>query len=235
MKETLFHAELLAAFRAAGWWGMKWPDQVVSRMQVARDGKMRFALPKPFDLVLCSPEGRFGAIEAKLCRGPILTVDQRLVDQVGTLLGLFKCGAYAVLAVNFRFSRKRIGRVNRAFLVGGLNEPGWGIGEKWHLPLGDGGTTSWLELKRTTGGWQLPLLVEAAWREMNGGEPMMGWECPRCHRCFSPFTMTCWACGPETFSSASTNLQCHGCHKSPCDGTTTACPLPIPVRITCTP
>lgn len=164
MKETLFHAELLAAFRAEGWFAMKWPDQVVSRMQVARDGKMRFALPKPFDLVLCSPSGRFTAIEAKLCRSPILTVDKRLAEQLTTLRALGKLGAAAMLAVNFRFTQKRTGKVNRAFLVTELNVPGWqAIGEKWHLPIipSPSELWGWRELTRQPGGWRLN-----AWQEM---------------------------------------------------------------------
>ncbi len=150
VKETVFHAELAAAFRTAGYWVAKWPDQAVSRMVQARDGGMRFVLPKPCDLIGCEPgTGRLVAIEAKLLRARTFRVDDRMARQLETLRTLAALGACVALALNFRFTSKRpAARVNRAFLVGALEPPAWTAGARWTLeavaaiatecPAGDG-------------------------------------------------------------------------------------------------
>lgn len=154
MTEKVFHAELAQAFRAAGWWTAKWPDAAVSRMEAAKDGKLRFALPRPFDLVLCSPGGRFGAIECKLVRGPKLAGDARLARQVGTLAAIAGRGGFAALALNFRFVRRRPPRrVNRAFLLGAPDCSG-------DLSL-DRIALVGRELERIKGGWRVPRDVGA--------------------------------------------------------------------------
>lgn len=116
VKETQLHRELLDYYRRQGRWARKWPDSPVSRMEEAGGGKLRFSLPKPFDLVLCDTNGRFGAVECKLARSPIFHFDERARRQIRTLLDL-PLAAYIALAVNFRFTRARSGRVNRAFLL----------------------------------------------------------------------------------------------------------------------
>lgn len=119
MTEKVFQAELAACFRAAGWWVAKWPDAAVSRMMAAKDGKLRFSLPKPCDLILCSPTGQFGAIECKLVKRPHFTMDERTVRQVETLAAL-PALAFTALALNFRYRRVRPKQqVNRAFLLDG--------------------------------------------------------------------------------------------------------------------
>lgn len=164
MKETVFHAELARAFRAVGYWIAKWPDQAVSRMMQAGDGKMRFTLPKPCDLIGCEPgTGRLIAIEAKLLRARIFHVDDRMARQLETLRTLAGLGARVALALNFRFTAKRPpARINRAFLVGyqdtgELADPGWRAGEAWDFGvIRPGPARSALELTRVPGGWILP-------------------------------------------------------------------------------
>lgn len=157
MTEKVFQAELATTFRAAGYWAMKWPDQAVSRMQVGKNGKLRFALPKPFDLILCSPEGRFVAIECKLVRGPKLAVDERLDRQVETLAQISERGGFTWLALNFRFVRHRQPqRVNRAVL---FPIRAAGLFDGPTLLLDNVAKVGGMELIRTTGGWRLPTVV----------------------------------------------------------------------------
>ena len=53
---------------------------------------------------------------------------------------------------------------------------------------------------------------------------MMGWQCPGCGRCFSPFTSACGYCGPLTVMISNMGVPCPGCHQFPCEGSSTACP-----------
>ena len=85
MKETVFHAELTVALRANHYWLIKWPDLPVSAMRIRGDGQLRFALPKPCDLIGADPEGRLVAIECKLLRARSWRVDARTARQVATL------------------------------------------------------------------------------------------------------------------------------------------------------
>ena len=102
------------------------------------------------DLVLCDPAGRFGAVECKLVRGPTFRVTDRAAGQLVTLRDIQTRGGYAALALNFRFSRKRTGRVNRAFLITELSESVWGgAGTVWAIQ------EPWPELIRISGGWKL--------------------------------------------------------------------------------
>ena len=157
MTEKVFHAELAAAFRASGFWMAKWPDQAISAMQVAESGKLRFALPKPFDLVGAAPDGRFVAAECKLVRGFTFRLDARTLKQLETLRELQARGGVAVLALNFRFQSKRAGRVNRAFLLHRFSGVGWEVlGDRWVIPSAEVVTGGWTELARRTGGWCLP-------------------------------------------------------------------------------
>lgn len=48
---------------------------------------------------------------------------------------------------------------------------------------------------------------------------MIGWQCPRCNRCYSPFVQACSCCGPVTISGTSTNCTCH------LPPTTAVCPV----------
>jgi hypothetical protein len=167
MNEKTLHAELAASFRQLGCWMAKWPDVTVSHMQVAGDGKMRFALPKPCDLIGAAPGGgRFLAVEAKLARSPIFHVDAQLVRQLETLRALQERGAFAALALNFRFVRKRPPlRVNRALCFLGLDGEAWGEGRAFVLSLVPPYTLTptppapmpiYAELGRISGGWTLP-------------------------------------------------------------------------------
>lgn len=163
MREVTFQKELADAFRAAGWWAYKMPDTPAGRMAPGGDGKTRFVLPKPFDLLLYSPTGQGGAVECKLARGPIWKVDERATRQIATLVELASRRVYVALAVNFRYDRKRPWkRVNRAFLIHDLAA----VIRRGRLDLGDlfaviklgciiadGG---WTELPRVTGGWRIP-------------------------------------------------------------------------------
>src|SRR3990167_9290845 len=169
MKETLLHAELSAAFRRLDCWMAKWPDVTVSHMQVAGDGKMRFALPKPCDLIGVAPGGRFLAVEAKLSRSPIFHVDARLVRQLETLRALQARGAFAALALNFRFTRKRPPlRMNRTLLFLGLSGEAWREGQQVVLDLAaplqavtqpPAPMPTYCELPRIAGGWDIPAFI----------------------------------------------------------------------------
>lgn len=162
----MFQAELGAAFRAAGWWMIKWPDVPVRRMMRAEDPKLRFTPPKACDLVGCEPgAGRLVAIECKLLRARTFRVDARMVRQLETLRTLGALGARVALALNFRFLAQRPtrARVNRAFLVGfedpaALETPGWREGGTWDFGvLRPGPVHGVLELRRIPGGWALPV------------------------------------------------------------------------------
>ncbi len=158
MTEKVLHAELSAAFRRLGCWMMKWPDSLVSHMQAAGDGKMRFALPKPCDLIGVAPGGRFLAVEAKLSRSAIFHVDARLVRQLETLRALAERGAFAALALNFRFTRKRPPcRVNRTLLFLGVSGDCWREGVRFILDATMFPT--YVELSRIAGGWEIPASV----------------------------------------------------------------------------
>jgi hypothetical protein len=157
VRETHFHRELADAFRAAGYWMAKWPDQAVSRMEgaIGTNGKLRFALPKPCDLLGCQPStGRLVAIEAKLFRAATFRVDARMARQLATLRDLWERGAAVALALNFRFIATRRGRVNRAFLVWAPFDASWREGARWQLDTGPA-AGAWLELGRVTGGWRV--------------------------------------------------------------------------------
>jgi hypothetical protein len=169
MNEKVLHGELSAAFRRLDCWMAKWPDVTVSHMQVAGDGKMRFALPKPCDLIGVAPGGRFLAVEAKLSRSPIFHVDTRLVRQLETLRALQTRGAFAAVALNFRFTRKRPPlRVNRTLLFVGLSGEAWTEGRTFVLDLAapfqvvtrpPAPMPIYLELPRIAGGWEIPALL----------------------------------------------------------------------------
>ena len=170
MNEKIFQRELLDGFRRLGAWAAKWPDQAVSHMKVGGDGKLRFALPKPCDLIGATPEGgRFMGIECKLARTPIFHVDARLVRQLETLRDLQARGAFAALALNFRFVRKRPPlRVNRALLLMGLSGEAWQEGRAFVLalppligldPKPPAPMPLYVELSRISGGWEIPAFV----------------------------------------------------------------------------
>lgn len=54
---------------------------------------------------------------------------------------------------------------------------------------------------------------------------MIGWECPRCSRCYSPFVPACFHCGPGITTAGGANaIPCPGCGKDPCDHSSTGCP-----------
>ena len=150
MHEVTFHKELAEMFRAQGAWIAKWPDSPVSAMRVGQTGRLRFALPKPFDLVGFLSDGRGLAVECKLVQGPTFRVNDRAAVQLATLRDIQKRNGYAALALNFRFARKRTGRVNRAFLVTELEASLWAEGTTWALGV------PWPELIRISGGWKLP-------------------------------------------------------------------------------
>lgn len=170
MKETALHRELLDAFRREGAWMAKWPDSLVHRgkgpMDIDPTGKMRFALPKPCDLVGAGPNGRFLAVEAKLVRTPIFRIDARVRRQLETLRALQKHAAFAGLIVNFRFQRQRPPvRVNRALCFLGLDGEAWGEGRTFVLslmapfsvtPAPTAPMPIYVELHRIGGGWTLP-------------------------------------------------------------------------------
>ena|SRR3990167_3805590 len=169
MHEVTLQRELAEALRASGCWVMKWPDQVVSGMQAAHDGKFRFALPKPCDLIGVAPGGRFLAIEAKLARSPIFHVDARLVRQLETLRALQARGAFAAVALNFRFTRKRPPlRMNRTLLFLGLSGEAWREGQQFVLDLAapfqavtqpPAPMPIYCELPRIAGGWDIPAFI----------------------------------------------------------------------------
>ena len=33
--------------------------------------------------------------------------------------------------------------------------------------------------------------------EIKTGSAELGWECPKCQRCFAPFVQECYRCGPR--------------------------------------
>lgn len=37
--------------------------------------------------------------------------------------------------------------------------------------------------------------------------PLQGWMCPRCGRCYSPFTSMCGACQPQTTVATTSNWE----------------------------
>ena len=165
MRETQLHRELLVAFRAAGCFLAKWPDQLVHRgkgpMEMDGTGKMRFILPKPADLIGCSPAGRFMLLEAKLARAPLFRVDARLVRQIEMLRQIQTLGGFAALVINWRYQRKRPpARVNRAVWFADFVS-GWAEGERWSVPPAPVDT----ELRRIAGGWALPPMLE---KELKG-------------------------------------------------------------------
>jgi len=165
VREVTFQQELAEMFRAAECWIYKVPDQVISRMQAAQDGKMRFALPKPCDLIGCSRRGQFVAVEAKLVRSRVFRLDPRAVRQLQTLQQLQnEYGAFTALAVNFRFTSKRPpARVNRAFLILDLFQPSLQLGHAFTIPVEPSPVLpgpGWLECGRLKGGWALPAQVK---------------------------------------------------------------------------
>lgn len=156
MRETLFQAELARAFRAADCWIAKWPD--LPAREIARHdtgGAIRFAMPKPYDLVGCRPPaGQLIAIEAKLWRARMVRLDDRLLRQVETLRDIARRGGWAALAMNFRFEANRPTpeKINRAFLLTRL-DVALRAGDRFTLADAE---ALCLELPRVTGGWRLP-------------------------------------------------------------------------------
>jgi hypothetical protein len=163
MRETVFHRELCEAFRRCGYWMARWPDTPASAMVAASDGRLRFTLPKPADVVGCQPgTGRFVAIEAKLLRARTFRVDPRMARQVAALQELARRNALALLALNFRFASPRLGRVNRAWLV--LDLQPWAVaGAAGALDAMPAlvATLQAHELRRVTGGWAIAASVGA--------------------------------------------------------------------------
>lgn len=51
---------------------------------------------------------------------------------------------------------------------------------------------------------------------------MQGWECPKCGRCYSPFTAQCLACPVQAFSGTTTIMLTCTCSGR---ATTTGCPV----------
>ena len=152
MNEKVFQSELAETFRKEGAWAKKWPDQPVSFMRDNGAGKLRFAVPKPYDIQLCLPDGRFGCIECKMVKGPSFLVDDHVQEQLKTLLDIVKRNGYAALAVNFRFARKTSGRTNRAFIV---DQPCWldGMMLQPHRHSMTEFLITGRELQRIAGGW----------------------------------------------------------------------------------
>lgn len=167
MTEAQFHVELSAAFRICGYWVAKWPDLPVSFQRKGvhgQDGKIRFTLPRPYDLQLCSPAGIFGAIECKLIHTEHWKLDDRAMRQLDTLRGIAsRPPALAAFAVNIRYRGPRKGQCNRAFLL--RIEPrelaqdamaDWRtslvIDLEWMIAYG-------AEIPRITGGWNVRGLV----------------------------------------------------------------------------
>lgn len=160
--EKLFQRELADAFRTNGWWVWKIPDQPISRMETAGDGKLRFSTPKPCDLVLCSPTGAFSAIECKLLHTSRGKIDARWMRQCDTLRGIAtRPNSYCAFALNFRYRGERKGVCNRAFLLR-VRGAGDALAEwreslvidlPWVIPRAQ-------ELTRKAGGWILPLGLE---------------------------------------------------------------------------
>lgn len=158
MTEKTFHRELAGCLRKLGWMIFKWPDQAVSAMRVSGDGKLRFATPKPCDLMGCDESGRFVAVECKLIRSRLWRVDERTARQAETLIGAASRGGRAYIGINWRYESKRPPeRVNRAFLIRVL--PGmddlaanWSVGKLW-CPAAAAASPESHELRRVAGGW----------------------------------------------------------------------------------
>ena len=161
--EELFQTEISAAFRTSGYWVAKWPDLPVSIQRTGShgsDGKIRFTLPRPYDLQLCSPVGIFGAIECKLNQTEHWKLDDRAMRQLDTLRGIAsRPPALAAFAVNIRYRGPRKGICNRAFLLrveAADAMVDWRtslvIDLEWMIAYG-------AEIPRITGGWNVRGLV----------------------------------------------------------------------------
>jgi hypothetical protein len=59
---------------------------------------------------------------------------------------------------------------------------------------------------------------------------MDGWRCPGCGAYYAPFVERCGLCMPR---AVALSTSCPGCGKTPCEGSTTGCPLPKPAVIRC--
>lgn len=57
-----------------------------------------------------------------------------------------------------------------------------------------------------------------------------GWVCSLCGASFAPWVAECWHCRPGQTTTGGnvtpTPPNCPGCGRSPCDGSTYACPPP---------
>lgn len=154
MKEVVFQKELATSLRAVGCWIAKWPDLPVKDIVGRTGGALRFALPKPCDLIGCTGTGRLLAVECKLIRQRGWHSDDHVAKQVATLADLGAHGALVALALNFRFEARRpkVERINRCFLLWSPNPAWWAPGQPWTLEfvaaLGQ-------ELPRVSGGWGL--------------------------------------------------------------------------------
>lgn len=69
---------------------------------------------------------------------------------------------------------------------------------------------------------------------------MQGWECPKCGRCYSPFTAACGVCGPVTITGGSTvwplptgEIPCPACGQNRNMPALTGCPIGSHYGITC--
>ena len=76
--------------------------------------------------------------------------------------------------------------------------------------------------------WPLPAFQEIA---LGGGRLfMMGWQCPGCGRCYSPFTASCGVCQPRTVSTSNSTIsllvdRCPSCCGERSASAQTGCPL----------
>lgn len=157
MTEKDFHRELKAAMHAAGYWSYKIPDQPVSRMQLTGDGKLRFTVPKPCDLIAVAPDGRAVLVECKLSKARSFQIDDHIRKQVGILLDVARRGAHVGLSINFRYEAKRPApaKINRAFVVQRVEVLAGLVTETSSFTLADAEVLA-VELPRLTGGWRLP-------------------------------------------------------------------------------